>query len=962
MKQILIFISLFLAIVCNINAQSITANQFNGRLQMTTVSNVSDSTWSITGYFTNSVNKYTTTQIAVNDKFFCQIGANTYVGRISVINSASDVTKLITFRVICNYPNPPNNIGAIVRTTSNGYPVFVDGLPNALQAGIQNYFATLINTNAAGNPCERTITKTAHGFVPGTPLRWNGSAYVRPTIDSLIPDLIVVRVLTANTFVVSTCGIYPSDLPDGLYWYTSAAPGYSLTQDTVKVPLFQVLRDTMMLNPIVGFNLMAGSGSGDVTSAVLADTAAAIRADFPTEGSSISIVPDTFGLPEIKEYAVAVGISANESVTNYTPASIDAVRYKFSTSKFGFGTSTEYGGWLANGTANDSISITAPFGVVIGDSQAQGAPGRGGRLDPKGASVAYTATYPDSTGQLSYHLRQLTKMRWYNHGIGSQTSRQIRARFSRDVLGQNVNISDGRPNQTLPGKPYICVIIAGINDVFGSITPQEVIENLRWMAASCNENGIKCVVLNLPGDEAITYAIARNLEIVNKFLNEGGLDSYNAKVVDYNTWWKNPAWNSLDKQSSLIVDDIHPSTIGYDSLATYIFRRANLPVLSKLIVSTELAPTGFTGFSRPNSINLNGTTYAVTTSSDIDTLEITNVLKDTVWVKINTSTNITGTSYSGFSHLQWFLDNNPTNRQYYTKRRGYAAPTGAAILNSLKITAESYANVTRLAILFPALENAFSVTTGGSTQVDVGYGASFTNSEMLRVHGIVGISSNLFAQQDAKIGNFQILRSGFPTASGAGVTAGIEALKFYFGAGDLEFGHWLGNSATRTWNSSNIAGHVIWRSGFAGALNANGRTAVYHNEIPNYNVTFVGGITSAKVWYRYYNPTVTSLPAGVQEIYMENVRGDNLFNTTSGSTSIGNTSPLAKLHVTGDCIITSTLWLNAAKTVGIFSGTGTPEGSVTASVGSTFHRTDGGALTSYYVKESGSGNTGWVAK
>lgn len=145
MKKILIFISLFLIGICTINAQSVTANQMNGRLQMTTVSNVSDSTWSITGYFTNSVNKYLPSNINVNDKFFCQIGANTYVGRISVINSRSDVTKLITFRVICNYPNPPNNIGAIIRATSNGYPVFVDGLPNALQAGIQNYFATLIN-------------------------------------------------------------------------------------------------------------------------------------------------------------------------------------------------------------------------------------------------------------------------------------------------------------------------------------------------------------------------------------------------------------------------------------------------------------------------------------------------------------------------------------------------------------------------------------------------------------------------------------------------------------------------------------------------------------------------------------------------------------------------------------------------------------------------------------------------
>lgn len=43
-------------------------------------------------------------------------------------------------------------------------------------------------------------------------------------------------------------------------------------------------------------------------------------------------------------------------------------------------------------------------------------------------------------------------------------------------------------------------------------------------------------------------------------------------------------------------------------------------------------------------------------------------------------------------------------------------------------------------------------------------------------------------------------------------------------------------------------------------------------------------------------------------------------------------------------------------------GAGTPEGVVTAPVGSTYQRTDGGAGTSFYVKESGTGNNGWVAK
>lgn len=51
-----------------------------------------------------------------------------------------------------------------------------------------------------------------------------------------------------------------------------------------------------------------------------------------------------------------------------------------------------------------------------------------------------------------------------------------------------------------------------------------------------------------------------------------------------------------------------------------------------------------------------------------------------------------------------------------------------------------------------------------------------------------------------------------------------------------------------------------------------------------------------------------------------------------------------------------------ASGVKIMEGTGTPEGAVTAPVGSLYLRRDGGAGTSHYVKESGSGNTGWVGK
>lgn len=56
---------------------------------------------------------------------------------------------------------------------------------------------------------------------------------------------------------------------------------------------------------------------------------------------------------------------------------------------------------------------------------------------------------------------------------------------------------------------------------------------------------------------------------------------------------------------------------------------------------------------------------------------------------------------------------------------------------------------------------------------------------------------------------------------------------------------------------------------------------------------------------------------------------------------------------------------NVALIQGVYNirGNGSPEGVIVADIGSTYQRADGGAGTSFYVKESGNGlNTGWVAK
>jgi len=44
------------------------------------------------------------------------------------------------------------------------------------------------------------------------------------------------------------------------------------------------------------------------------------------------------------------------------------------------------------------------------------------------------------------------------------------------------------------------------------------------------------------------------------------------------------------------------------------------------------------------------------------------------------------------------------------------------------------------------------------------------------------------------------------------------------------------------------------------------------------------------------------------------------------------------------------------------SGYGSPLNVVAAKVGTTYRRLDGGASTSFYVKESGTDASGWVAK
>lgn len=79
-----------------------------------------------------------------------------------------------------------------------------------------------------------------------------------------------------------------------------------------------------------------------------------------------------------------------------------------------------------------------------------------------------------------------------------------------------------------------------------------------------------------------------------------------------------------------------------------------------------------------------------------------------------------------------------------------------------------------------------------------------------------------------------------------------------------------------------------------------------------------------------------------------------------GAQAIGDGTNTIRL---GNTSITDLRTSGAITSKYSYYGTGSPEGVVIADIGSFYSRTDGGAGTSFYVKESNSGgNTGWVPK
>lgn len=121
-----------------------------------------------------------------------------------------------------------------------------------------------------------------------------------------------------------------------------------------------------------------------------------------------------------------------------------------------------------------------------------------------------------------------------------------------------------------------------------------------------------------------------------------------------------------------------------------------------------------------------------------------------------------------------------------------------------------------------------------------------------------------------------------------------------------------------------------------------------------------GGLLSSNGGNRGINLTGTNIRAMLDGIFLRSGQGINIdagiadltINNIVNDGTTGAKLTVVGPYKTGGATGFGTQW----------RCTGTPEGVITAAVGSTATRIDGGAGTTFYVKETGTGNTGWVAK
>lgn len=630
-------------------------------------------------------------------------------------------------------------------------------------------------------------------------------------------------------------------------------------------------------------------------------------------------VSDVNSMQQIKTWVPASVYIGSDSIAHYSYYNIDSLNDALTNTTGAYYYSQ--GGWLSNSTSGGWIKPYYPFGVVFGNSIAEGF-----QTVSQGPLESGNHNQADIIGQIGYRLNQLTNMPFKNAGIGGQTSRVLRGRFLPDALGvTGLSVGDTITRPTLLHKPSIVVIEGGVNDFFKGVPIAETEENIMWMVQQCAYYQVPCVVLNCIGVGNVSGATKTQLENIaafNRWLATGILNQFNAPVIDINSFWNSgqyggiSAYNNDNKHYSSFVlgDGIHFTVAGYDSVGYFIYRYGKLPRLTKIAFTSVLDPVNPpTNFNRPTTVTVGSTSYTLPNSA-YDTIAVTApVLTDTTKITITASTNVRGSSsVSGWTDIAFFLDNNPTNQVWTTQKQNYAgANTGDISANTVYIKTNTTAvsspfilqnrDRTLDGIRTFQSDGGFNIVLNGLNTVSAPIGGA-----VLTVNGDIN-NNNQHAILGASQFN-QFIQLGYNSTPGiTGYGLGVYNRGSLGSGMQLETIGWLGINYWGGDNPSQNAhflnrGFINSNAGIGNINDDNDTLSFIHNQ-PAYNQTQSGHAASF-VGFSLFDPKPVALGNSIMFGYW-NTDGNNYFGsapTTNGRSIFGTMTDDAssRVQITGN--------------------------------------------------------------
>jgi lysophospholipase L1-like esterase len=445
--------------------------------------------------------------------------------------------------------------------------------------------------------------------------------------------------------------------------FPSIAGAYELIKTKAEQSALDTTNQTVtdlndQINQIKGTNANAEVQAARGTFPLLGDRLANVDASLADKVTQAEV---TNSLKNSEKLVIAVATGESNNYAGIGYANMNKPNSLLS------GDGTRNSAWFGSLSVKPSVNVQLPFGVVVGDSIAEGHPALHGRLHANGTNT-YDPSVVNQSGQLAYEFGQITGLYWYNQGIGGQVSSQIWGRWNRDVLGQVYSgYNDGLGSQTLPRKPYAVFINIGINDIAqNKDIENETKVNMVNMAKSARDNGILCIFNNVGAWSDATAAQVQTIQSLNTWM-ASTLPKYGAYVADYYSWSEDPAQPGSGKiNAAFYADHTHPSKPGYKALARYILNQLNgVPLYFRgVVVETPIDPDYTpSSYSRPKSVSLTlegVTTDTVCENKESAFLTVKSTGTDNVLTfKVNNGYTITGTNYTGISKIKAVISSLP---------------------------------------------------------------------------------------------------------------------------------------------------------------------------------------------------------------------------------------------------------------------------------------------------------------